>query len=62
MIKIIDVKSKPLDIYNRCDHFVKYLYNGIYFEGTFTQHYIYNKGLKDIIKEYHSNRLLIQAV
>ena len=29
MVKIIDVKSKPLDTYNRCDHFVKYLYNGI---------------------------------
>lgn len=57
MVKIIDVKSNASDIYNRCDHFVKYTYNGIYFEDTFTQYYIDNIGLKDIIKNYHSNRL-----
>ena len=57
MIRIIDIKSTPLDTFNRCDHFVKYLYNGVYFEGTFIQHYVYNKGLTEIIKEHHSNRL-----
>ena len=56
MVKIIDVESKPSDEYKRCEHFVKYLYNGIYFEDTFTQYYIDNIGLKDVIKNYHSNR------
>lgn len=59
MVKIIDVKSKSSEVYNRCDHFVKYLYNGTYYEDFFTQFYDRNIGLKDIIKEYHSNRLLI---
>ena len=54
MIKIIDVKSISSDTHNRCEHFVKYLYNEEYFENTFTQYYTDNKGLKDIIKENHS--------
>ena len=54
MVKIVDVKSKPSDVNKRCEHFVKYFYNGVHFENTFTQYYIDNKGLKDIIKESHS--------
>lgn len=54
MVKIIDVKSKPSDVYKRCEHFVKYFYNEEYHENIFTQYYIDNKGLKDIIKENHS--------
>lgn len=54
-VRILDVKSQASKVYNRCDHFVKYTLNGIYFEYFFTQYYDKNIGLKDIIKAYHIN-------
>lgn len=54
-VRILDVKSQASKVYNRCDHFVKYTLNGIYFEDFFTQYYDKNIGLKDIIKAYHIN-------